>query len=182
MTDLRRDPIINAVHNGIKGGIRVAIENDCLGSAVILILSGIDSMAYLAMPATQDDVTRSDFVRWAEQYIKFPCNEQLTGLDLYGARCAMLHNYGIASDLSRKGKCRQIGYMDRSVPEVRFEPKVSRDLVLVSVPALADAFFFGVDKFLVDLFVDKKKASVAEQRLEKLVQAMPFKMDRTVAI
>ena len=153
----------------------MAIENDCLGSAVILILSGIDSMAYLAMPATQDDVTRSDFVRWAEQYIKFPCNEQLTGLDLYGARCAMLHNYGIASDLSRKGKCRQIGYMDRSVPEVRFEPKVSRDLVLVSVPALADAFFSGVDKFLLDLFVDKKMASVAEQRLEKLVQAMPFK-------
>jgi len=71
MTDLSRDPIINAVHNGIKRGIRVAIENDCLGSAVILILSGIDSMAYLAMPATQDDVTRSDFVRWAEQYIKF---------------------------------------------------------------------------------------------------------------
>jgi hypothetical protein len=175
MTDLSRDPIINAVHNGIKRGIRVAIENDCLGSAVILILSGIDSMAYLAMPATQDDVTRSDFVRWAEQYIKFPCNEQLTGLDLYGARCAMLHNYGIASDLSRKGKCRQIGYMDRSVPEVRFEPKVSRDLVLVSVPALADAFFSGVDKFLLDLFVDKKMASVAEQRLEKLVQAMPFK-------
>jgi len=87
----------------------------------------------------------------------------------------MLHNYGIASDLSRKGKCRQIGYMDRSVPEVRFEPKVSRDLVLVSVPALADAFFSGVDKFLLDLFVDKKMASVAEQRLEKLVQAMPFK-------
>lgn len=92
MADLSRDPIINAIHNGIKRGIRGALENDCLESAVILlILCGIDAMAYLAMPASQEDVTRSDFVRWVERYSKFPCKEQLTGLDLYGARCSMLH-------------------------------------------------------------------------------------------
>jgi len=87
----------------------------------------------------------------------------------------MLHNYGTASDLSRKGKCRQVAYMDESVPEVLFDPNVSKDLVLVSVPALADAFFSGVDKFLVDLFAESKKAPIAEQRLKKLVQAIPFK-------
>ena len=126
MADLSRDPIINAIHNGIKRGIRGALENDCLESAVILlILCGIDAMAYLAMPASQEDVTRSDFVRWVERYSKFPCKEQLTGLDLYGARCAMLHNFGAVSDLSRKEKCRQVAYMDKSVPEVRFDPNVS---------------------------------------------------------
>jgi hypothetical protein len=182
MSDLGSDPIINAVHNGIKRGVRVALENDCLGSAVILILCGIDAMAYLDMPATQDDVTRSDFVRWAERYIKFPCHEQLTGLDLYGARCAMLHNYSTTSDLSRQGKCRQVGYMDKSVPEVRFDPDVSKDLVLVSVPAFAGAFFSGVDKFLVDLFADPKKAPIAEQRLKKLVQSVPFKKENTGAV
>ena len=177
MTDLRTDPIINTVHNGIKRGIRLAIENDCLPSAIILILSGIDTMAYLAMPASQDDVTRTDFVRWADHYIKFPCKEQLTGLDLYGARCAMLHNYGITSNLSRKGKCRQVGYMNKSVPEVRFNPKVSKDLVLVAVPALADAFFSGVDRFLIDLFADTNKAPLAERRLENLVQTISFKQE-----
>jgi len=179
MTDLSQDPVINAVHNGIKHGIRVALENDCLDSAVILILSGIDAMAYVAMPAGQYDVTRDDFVKWAEQYIKFPCSEQLTGLDLYGARCAMLHSYGTASKLSREGKCRQVGYMDKSVPEVRFAPNVSNDLVLVSVPALAEAFFSGVDKFLIHMFEDKKKAPIAEQRLKNLVQAIPLKMENT---
>ena len=108
MTDLSTDPLINAVHNGIKRGIRVALENDCLGSAVILILSGIDAMAYVGMPAGQEDVTRNDFITWVERYIKFSCSEQLSGWDLYGARCAMLHSYGTASDLSRKGKCRQM--------------------------------------------------------------------------
>ena len=174
MTDLSTDPLINAVHNGIKRGIRVALENDCLGSAVILILSGIDAMAYVGMPAGQEDVTRNDFITWVERYIKFSCSEQLSGWDLYGARCAMLHSYGTASDLSRKGKCRQIGYMDKSVPEIRFNPSVSMDLVLVSVPALADAFFSGIDQFLVDVFADKKKRPIADQRLQKLVQATPL--------
>jgi len=52
MADLSQDPVINSVYNGIKRGIRVALENDCFGSAVILILSGIDTMAYIAMPAS----------------------------------------------------------------------------------------------------------------------------------
>jgi len=182
VTDLSKDPLINAVHNGIKRGIRVTLENDCLGPAVILILSGIDAMAYLAMPATQNDVIRDDFVTWVEQFIKFPCKEQVTGLDLYGARCAMLHNYGTASELSRKGKCRQVGYMDKSVPEVRFNRNISKDLVLVSVPALGDAFFSGMDKFLVDLFTDKKKASIAERRLRTLIQAIPPKKENKGAV
>ena len=50
MSELSRDPIINALHNGIKPSIRMTLENDCLDSAVILILSGIDAMAYLGMP------------------------------------------------------------------------------------------------------------------------------------
>jgi hypothetical protein len=173
MTDLSTDPLINAVHNGIKRGIRVSIDNDCFGPAVILILSGIDAMAYISMPASQEDVTKNDFVRWADRYIKFPCSEQLSGWDLYGARCAMLHSYGAVSDLSRKGKCRQVGYMDKSVPEVCFNPSISKDLVLVSIPALADAFFSGIDKFLVDLFADEGKRPIAEQRLQKSVQIIP---------
>lgn len=47
-----------------------------------------------------------------------------------------------------------LGYMSKSVPEVRFNPNVTSDLVLVSVPALAEAFFAGVDKFLVHVFAD----------------------------
>ena len=59
MVDPNRDPIINVIHNGIKRGIRVALENNCLPAALILIYSGIDTMAYLNMPADQDDVHRA---------------------------------------------------------------------------------------------------------------------------
>ena len=169
MTTIKNDPITNAIHGGIKRGIQVTIENRCYGSATNLILSGIDTMAYLSMPASQQDVKQKDFVAWAERYIKFPCKEQLTGLDLYGARCAMLHTYGTRSKLSREGKCRMICYMDKGIPEIRSKPHL-KDLVIVSVSALADAFFCGIDNFLVDLFSNKEKAAMAEERLTELMQ------------
>ena len=65
---MERDPITKAIYGGIKKGIRVAVENNCLGSAVILILSGIDSMAFLNMPSSQQDVQGIDFIKWADQY------------------------------------------------------------------------------------------------------------------
>jgi len=108
MTDLARDPIVNGIYNGIRRGVEVAVANECYGSAVVLIYSGIDSMAYLAMPVNRIDVRRKDFIDWAERYIRFPCKEQLTGADLYGARCAMLHTYSVYSKMSREGKCRII--------------------------------------------------------------------------
>jgi hypothetical protein len=52
MNSIEIDPIINAIYRGIKRGIQIAIENDCFDSAIILILSGIDSMAYLGMQST----------------------------------------------------------------------------------------------------------------------------------
>lgn len=182
MTDLTRDPIVNTVQNGIKRGIRVALENECLASAVLLTLSGMDAMAFVGMPAGQDDVTRSDFIAWADRYIHFPCKEQLSGMDLYGARCGALHSFGSASRLSREGKCRQVGYMSRCTPEVVFRPAVSAELVLVSVPALADAFFTGVDRYLVDLFSDTKRAALAEERFQLLFQSHPVTLPGGVAV
>ena len=167
---MERDPITKAIYGGIKRGIQVAVENNCLGSAVILILSGIDSMAFLNIPVSQTDVTRIDFIEWADRYIKFPCNEKLTGSDLYGARCAMLHTYGVVSKMSRDGKCRIVGYMSETIPQIRYNPDVDKNLVLVSVPALAESFYKGIDKFLVDLFSNTDKAKVAEDRLKWFVQ------------
>jgi len=163
------DLVINVVQQGIKRGIDVAIENHCYGSSVILIYSAIDTMAFLGMPAAQKDVARADFVAWADRYMRFPCKEQITGIELYAARCAMLHNYGTRSRLSRKGQARQVGYADHAIPEVRFDPQISDELVMVSIQALRTSLFQGIDRYLVDLFVDSARAPVAEERLRWLV-------------
>lgn len=153
----------------------MALEKHCFGSAAILILSAIDAMAFLSMPEARDDVTRGDFIAWADKYIRFPGSEQLTGVDLYGARCAMLHCYGVRSRMSRRGECRMVGYMDESTPPIRFNPEVSKELVLVSLPALRDAVFQGIDRFLIDLFKNpnSEEARTANDRLNTLVGEFP---------
>lgn len=174
MVEPSKDAVINAINNGIRRGIQVAIDNGCLGSAIILIFSGMDAMAFLGMPEGQEDVSRADFISWANRYVRFPCREQLSGADMYGARCGMLHNYSAYSRMTRNGECRIVGYMDKSVPEVRYNSGVSKELVLVSVPALAEAFFRGVDQFLIDLFSDGGRAQLGEERLRKLVHCLPY--------
>ena len=169
MTSLDKDPVINAIYKGIKAGIEVTLNNECLSSCVILIYAGIDSMAYLDMSPSQSEVTSGDFVQWVDKYMRFPCREQLNGADLYGARCAMLHQYGVESRMSREGKCRVVGYMDKGVPEIRYDSSVSKDHVFVSVPALKNAFFAGIDKFLVDVFSNKTRAETVEARLKNFV-------------
>ena len=85
----------------------------------------------------------------------------------------MVHTYSVYSHMSRHGKARVIGYMDQSVPEARYSPDVNKQLVLVSVPALAQAFFKGVDPFLIDAFSDKARAPMIENRMRTLIQCLP---------
>ena len=167
--DFTNDPIFNAIHNGIKDDIAFNFDNKRFRAAVILIYSGMDAMAYLDMPDSQDDVRRTDFIRWADRYIKINSPEPVTGDDLYGARCAMLHSYGVVSKLSRESKCRMVAYSDRASPPVAFNPAIHGGLLILSIEALKDAFFVAIDKFLVDAFADKSKARIIERRLPWLM-------------
>jgi hypothetical protein len=172
--DFAADPIYNAIHNGIKDDIAFNFENKRFRAAVILIYTGMDAMAYLDMPDRQDDVTRSDFIRWVDRYIRFDSSEPVTGEDLYGARCAMLHSYGVVSKLSRDNKCRMVAYMDKAIPAVRFDESIDKGLLMLSIAALKDAFFSAIDRFLVAAFADKAKSAVVERRLPWLMTVVPF--------
>jgi len=174
MNNLSQDPIQNAINDGIKEDIRVAFDNHRFRATIILIYAGMDVMAFLDMPEGQKTVSPADFIAWTNRYIKFPCQEQITGLDFWGARCGVLHEYGVESNSSRKGKCRLIGYSDKAIPEVRFHPEIHSSVVMVSIFALKEAFFRAIDDFLVAVFTNPEKAAVVEPRLQRLILVSEF--------
>lgn len=169
-----RDPM-SVVHDTIKKGIRVTLEHECIASALILIYSGIDAMAFLDMPEKKEpeEVCGADFVAWVDKWLRLRGDVQLTGEELWGARCGVVHCLGVESRATRhKTKpCRKIGYMWKSnCPAVR---KAHSDMVFVDVDALAEAFFSGIDKFIVALFA--ARPTLAEKRFRKMIRAYPFK-------
>jgi hypothetical protein len=176
--DITKDPIINVINNSIRRSIRITLENECFGAVVMLVYSAIDMLAFLNMNKNQEDVKRQDFVDWVEKYLHFPCHEQLTGLDVYGARCGMLHNFSAYSKLNRDGKCRRLLYADKLKPEINYAPSISKEDVMVSIEGLVEAFFKGLDKFLVDLYKDKSKGEIADRRFEKIVALSPYKLNK----
>jgi hypothetical protein len=166
---MKNDPIINAINEGIRGDIQFNLDNGRFRAVLILTYSAMDTMAFLGMPANQTEVGRKDFIEWASQYICFPGAYQLTGEDLYGARCGLLHTYGSDSKLGRAGQCRRLLYIHGPTSEPVIPYTGSMALVMVSIPALVRALFGGIDTFLPQLFSDADKKARAEERLDKLM-------------
>jgi hypothetical protein len=170
--DLTRDPIVNVVHQGIKHDIRLLLKHGGVRGALLLTFCAVDAMAYLGMEDAKEDVTRQDFIAWVDRYVRFQCAEMITGLELYAARCAALHSYATEASLTREGRCRQIGWRTGARPEIIFDPKHA-DLVVVSIPALAEACLKGIDQFLVDTYSGPERAQRADRRFRKMMYALP---------
>ena len=64
-------------------------------AALTLLYSGIDTLGFLAASPAKNNATEETFKDWCNQYLlarlKSVDSETLTSLDLYAARCGMLH-------------------------------------------------------------------------------------------
>jgi hypothetical protein len=147
MAGLNGRSVEAVIENGIKRPIRLLLDAGCYNAASILTYAGMDTMAFLGMPATKVDVMRSDFIAWTEQYMQVAVPDPPTGQDLYGMRCTVLHG-GAPSRFTREGRGRPIDY--------------------VPVAELVRAFFAGVDRFLAELALDPERTNAANRRMEEL--------------
>jgi len=175
MTEIGKEHILKTVQSNIKDPIKIVLKNKKYRSAVMLILTGIDTMAYLSMPASKKTQDCHDFIEWADRHIPFEGKEKLTGLELYIARCVTLHSYSDYSNIMSPDNCRKIEYTDQSNPDaIDYNPKESDKTVKVSVHALSDAFFNGTDRFFDYMFSDNEKTLLVEKRLNELMLNFPI--------
>jgi hypothetical protein len=106
----------------------------------------IDSIARAGLPTGRNDVKKDDFVSWVDKYMKTatPAEYQYAGIDVYNARCGMLHTF--TAQIHKAA--RHFGYHDGS-PH-RYRPDIDARLVMISVPLLIDDFWAAVARFLAD--------------------------------
>jgi hypothetical protein len=101
--------------------------------------------------------TQASFTRWAEAYLLAAKPLGCAAIDLYAARCGVLHTFSADSDLYRRGKARRLLYAWGTASTAKLER--TADLlghgdITVHLSDLADAFRGGVARYLTDVSSD----------------------------
>jgi hypothetical protein len=91
------------------------------GHMLVLLYSSIDSLGLLDAPPTQKSATGESFKSWVRKYIIVNPDIEYNEVDFWAARCAVLHTFTSISDLSIKGKAKEILYYTgpKDTPEAK---------------------------------------------------------------
>jgi hypothetical protein len=131
--------------------------NDCLMKGRVLpcltlLYSAIDILA--SMERQPKEGTQKAFVRWVDTYM-LPNNEfHFSSIDLYAARCGIIHAFSADSDLSRKGRARRVVYAwgTASSDSLREAGQaLGRNEVTVHLSSLIDGFDRAVRNYMQDV-------------------------------
>lgn len=142
-------------------------KNELVMPAVAMIYSSIDTMAWLSCPATQMDVKKDDFISWADRYLLPDSGLTCTALELYSARCGVLHTMTPESNIVRTAGARKVlygwGNHDARLLD-GFGEHVGEPCVGVDVDALIRAFDAAVERFVDDTERDEDLKNRVEPR------------------
>jgi hypothetical protein len=151
----------------LGSGVEACLEKKLTGPALILLYSAIDTAGWLDSP--EKDATRESFIKWVDDYLLKAKPLGCTSLDLYAARCGLLHTFSPDSRLSFKGKARRICYAwgTASVQDLQRTIDLTNkftEYVAVHVNDLYEGWRIGLLAFTQDLEDDPtRKTRVYEK-------------------
>ena len=147
--------------------VRACLDSSFPEEALVLVYSAIDTLAFLGSPPCAEYSERGPFIEWCEKYI-VPCfgssSGGLSGIDLYGARCGVLHVSSARSSLGQQGKAREIWYQFRGQHGLNLATNTPKLAVGLDVEVLVAAFEKGSHCFLEEITRDQARCALAEER------------------
>jgi hypothetical protein len=129
-----------------------------------LLYAGMDVMA--SLDSRPGEGVQVGFVRWVDTYLLMGRSLDCTALDLYAARCGVVHTFTADSDLHRKGKARKIQYAwgNADVAKLaRSTQSLGYDIASVHLRDLIDAFRNAVANHLDAVASDTAKTARFEE-------------------
>jgi len=154
------------------GAISLCLTNHYRMPALALIYCGVDIFAALGRPQTQQHTTRRDFLRWCDRYLLPGSELSCSAIDLYAARCAVLHTYTSKSTMSREGLAREIVYAwgnksGEELQRVLDMAKLPSKYVVVHIDTLASAFDKAVRAFILEALADPEQEAALYLRTKE---------------
>jgi hypothetical protein len=152
-----------------------AQDADALVAALAMVFVGIDTLAWLSLPIGSKSVKRNDFCSWIDTYLKTDADQpyQYVGIDVYAARCAMLHSYGSQSNSHRTpNPPKTFGYLDNGPHRADGSP-----YVLISIAVLIRDFGRAIRNFLESAKRDTDLKDRIDSRIKELVAMIPVALN-----
>jgi len=155
-------------------------------SGLILLYSLIDIMAWLSRDQHDADSTKSDFIRWVEEFLLPGSSLPCTAEELYSARCSIIHSYAPewGTSMSYQGEVKKIYYVwgkarkDTLEGHVNISSEKKDENIVLHLDDLINALKIAIQRFndsltynraLFELIDDRSKKffiSVAKEELE----------------
>jgi hypothetical protein len=153
---------LNRNLNGLISATEICIDKKLIMPALMLLYSGIDVVG--ALERKPNTGTKANFIRWVDSYMLKAYPIGCSGLELYGARCGILHTMAAESDLSRSGKAREITYAwgDATVEHLKKAGKIINhpNILAVHVNDLLKAFKSGLAIYFDEINKDGVRSSL----------------------
>ena len=144
-------------------------------AAATLCYVCIDTLAYLSMSLDRNNTTKKDFIDWVNTYLKSHPDQpyKYRGIDVYAARCAVLHTWGAEAQIHRQDlSVVMFGYSDGG--RHFHSPEVSKRLVIIGVPSFINDVVIGIEEFLAAAMDDEGLRARLDLRVNSVFAHFPF--------
>lgn len=161
--------ILNQNFKKLYNAIELCIKNSLEIPSLILIYSAIDIAGWLNSENPNEKVIDS-FTNWVDRYMLPAKPLECTALDLYGARCGLLHNLSPDSTQSKYGKVRKILYASKCIELSKLQEMIKlaniSNCVVIKSGDLIKSYRLGLDAFMKELQADPTKATKIYEKAE----------------
>ncbi len=144
-------------------------------SAVAMAYICIDTMTFLSLPVGRESQGRADFIAWVDTYLEGSEEQpyQYRGLDVYGARCAVLHAFGAVANFHQQNPdAKKYAYHDGG--EHGYDPAVNEHLVIIGTASFLNDVVYAVRTFLAECINNADLRQLVEARLPRVLATLPF--------
>jgi len=164
------DALENNLDNVIKS-IEICLNAKLLISSLVLLYSGIDIVAWLNRSVSKERGNKKDFIRWVDDYLLPNTNIKCRAIDLYAARCAIVHSYSSSSKLSKDGEAKEIYYSwgKANIKSLQndIDKRSKKNVVAIHINDFLEAFKEGIEKFKLSIKKDKEIEKIVCDRANK---------------
>jgi hypothetical protein len=152
------------------------LENKRITPSLILISSIFDILGWLS--SSEEFASSKSFIQWIKTYLLPYQKLDCSAIDLYAARCGLIHTFSPHSKLSEAHKARKIcwAWGNTSLQDLKTviqKTKKEDVYVAVHVNDLVIEMGNAVDRFLEELIKNPERLKLAEEKANNFFEDFP---------